>query len=246
MMKKQGFLILLTFLGTQLMGQINGPSASKITSFNVIPVPAQEAELEPTWNYSRNVGSQGSDSINISTSVNWRMTYGLFEGAEVGLSTPSNFSSLCMGYKQRIYKEDKLAMAAMAGMGLNFQNGLVASEDNVLSYYAVGMIAAYDINPKNSIDANVQVYKNIGGTWNMQASADLGSYVIGEKFQLIFGASYNYSSISEVVAIYPGFAIEAADDFILVLAPAITLSGADANGLSQTFGIGLSFTSCWR
>lgn len=244
----RNFIIIgLILVSNHLIGQVNGPSASKLTTFNVQPVAKSEAEFEPTWNYSRNLGPFSSDSVVISTNISWRLTYGLFEGVELGISTSSDFSNLCIGSKVTLFEKEKLAMSAMGGMGFNLENKTIASDQSLLSSYAVGLIASYQINDKNSIDANIQTYKTTGDSpTNILMSADWGGYALGDKFQLIFGASYNSSSSSSVVVIYPGFAVEAAENFILVLAPAITLYGADIHGAAQTFGIGLSFTSCWK
>ena len=247
MLRNLVLLLVLSFISDYLGAQINGPSASKLTSFNVIPIPHKEAELEPTWNYMRNKGPIGTDSIMISTNLSWRLTYGIAEGTEIGLSTPSNFSSLCIGSKVRIFEQGKTALALMGGVGFNLQNGLVGPDQSLLSYYAGGLITAFQLDEKNSIDANIQAYHNVGGgPTNIFMSADWGSYVLGDKFQLILSASYNYSSLSKVVLINPGFAIESAKNFILVLNPAITVSGADPIYAPQTFALGLSYTSLWR
>jgi len=232
---------------TQLSAQINGLSASKLNAFHTTPIVHKEAELEPTWNYMRSNGPEGSDSTLLETNLSWRMTYGIAEGAEIGFNAPSDFSSFCFSAKAQIYQRDKIALGLMAGAGFNFENGIVAPDQSLLSYYAGGLIVSYELDGKNTIDANIQAYKNTGGgSSNILMTADWGSYLIGEKFQFIISTIYSHSSESKVLMLSPGISIESSEKYALAINPAITLSGADTDIAPQTFALGFSFTTFWN
>ncbi len=239
-------LAFIYFLPSELFSQISGISASKSAAINVFPIPQKYAELEPTFNYSRSKYDFDGDSILLSSSISWRLTYGLTKEVELGLNTSSDFSTTCLSTKVQAYQKDKLALGAMAGFGMNLGNRVSGSDKDFVTGYGAGIIASYDLNPKNSIDLNLQYYKNIGSFDSFIINAEIGSYVLHEKWQLIFGFGYQTTSANPIVTLYPGLAIESAKNFILVFAPAITISGADLHTNPQTFGFGLSFTGIWH
>jgi len=247
MLKKYSYIAVLLFISTQISGQINGLSASKLNAFHTTPVAHKEAELEPTWNYMVSNGPVGSDSTILATNLSWRMTYGLIEGAEIAFNTPSDFSSFCLSSKVEIYNRDKISLGLMAGTGFNFENGLKGPDQSLLSYYAWGLIMSYILDEKNSIDGNFQVYENAGGgPTNIFVAADWGSYLLGDKFQFIISTTYSHSSQSKVLMLSPGISIESSKNYALAINPAITLSGADTMIAPQTFALGFSFTTFWN
>ena len=101
--------ILAVFICHSLTAQIGGISTTKINTIDVAPIPFQTIEFEPTFGSCRSSSfwdTQGNrirvDSTTVSSNLSWRVTYGLSEKTEVGLTTTSNINGLSIGRVRNI------------------------------------------------------------------------------------------------------------------------------------------------
>jgi len=235
----------LVLIASQLHSQISGIAGTKIAAFHAQAVDLHTTEFEPTYNYSRNIYAPASDSVSISSNISWRVSYGLSEKVEVGFNSGGNFSSACIASKVEIYEKEKIGLALMCGVGLQLGNFVKAPGDDLISGYGVGAISTYQIDDKNSIDANVQFYKNNGSFDSFFATVDYGTYSVSDKVLLILGFNYQTTDIDPIISTFLGVSIETAENYALVLSPTFTLSGANILTNPQTYGFGFSYTSLW-
>lgn len=241
-------LVFLGLVATPISSytQISGTSASKIAAMHAFPVDYKAAEFEPTYNYSRNKNDIRGDSISLMSNISWRITYGLTKDVELGFNTGNNFSASCLSTKAKLYESEKLALGALAGVGLSLGNRVIGDEADLLTGYGVGFISTHTLDAKNSLDLNVQYYKSIDSYGSLIINADFGSYSLMDKWLLVAGLGYQSTIANPIVTLYLGVSIETSTNYGVVFAPSITLSGADVHTNPQTYGFGFSFTTFWN
>jgi len=203
-------LVILAFVAFSISGfsQIAGISASKIAAMHSTPVDYKTAEFEPTFNYGRNLYGVRTDSVSIASNVSWRLTYGFSNNLELGFNSVSDFSSACMAAKYRIFEDEKIGFAAMAGLGTGLGNLVIAESNDLLSGYGFGLISTHKFDAKNSLDLNVQYYKNIGSFNSLIINADFGTTAFRDKWLVVAGLGYQTTSATPILTLYLGLSIE--------------------------------------
>lgn len=257
-------LVSLLFIFSQQIsiGQIAGISGSKISAFSYDPIPKHKVEFEPTFNITRdnkfwNEDSElmDLDSFVVSSSLCWRITYGLSDNIEVGLSVPSNVSNGSLGIKAYLYGGDVFNLTAMAGTNIALGNR-VYDKDNPsiddLSNYGLGLVGSLVFDEKRSIDINFQIqdyFKNDVDevpTSSYFFNADYGGRALNENLLFILGSGYQFYKTDELTqskwTLYPGISIEYAKNYLIVINTSFDLTGKN---MEKQFGFSLSLTTIW-
>ena len=274
-------LLLMVYAGqAQIMG-ISASKLSAFNTFPV-PHKVAEFEPTFGLNRSSGLwnrgGFIGSDTISVAGSINWRLTYGLLEDLELGLNVLSDASYGNFSVKAKIYEQGDLSLGAMAGVGMPLGNRTYAHSDptiNDVSNYVAGLIVSYNMDTLTSVDFNVQYqdyFRDVVESVIIDAgpfsspqefkrrltgstifiNADVGSYVIDDKIQLLLGGGYQSTVIDNLgglsdywttnLFLEGGVSVEVAEHFIIVLGIAHSIWGKNSQ---KTTSIGLAFTTIW-
>lgn len=257
---KSNLIFLLFILFCQISAaQIAGISASKITAFNYIPVAFKTAEFEPTINlsstdsYFDNDGNSFStDSLTVNSFLSWRITYGIFENVEVGLNFPANMQGGNTSIKAYLFGDDLFHLAAMAGLYFPWGNRTYDQNNpsaNDIGNYGLGLIGSLEWDDRNSTDINFQFQNNFQDhdqlpTNSYFVNIDHSLYSKNGKMLWILGSGYQYAKVNNQVqskfTLYPGFAIELPETFLIVIATSFDIAGKNN---SKNIGFGLSLTT---
>lgn len=265
------FFCLFLFVSVMAEAQIMGASATKLTAFHASILPKHEAEFEPTFGYIRSTGGWddkeyiSSDTINIAGSINWRLSYSLFENLELGFNVLSDASFANFALKTNLLEDHKFSLGAIAGLGLPMGSSTFDKEDPSLddvSSYAFGILLSYAFDSLTSLDFNVQYQDYFKEVYNsdpltmqnetltnstMFVNADLGTYKLHDKVQMIIGAGYqstlNSDNISANLFLESGVAFEFKDSYAVTLAIAQTAWGRNAQN-STAYCV--AFTTLWN
>ena len=249
----------LIFLNV-LFAQVSGISASKLSAANTETVPSNTFEFEPSFllgfssKYWNGEGSlihsfHGKDSLETTSQLNFRFTYGVLDGLEAGFSIPGDASSLSLGLKYNFLNRDKNSFAFLAGFNtpLGNKNYTISNKTNSVNEFdnsiATGIVYSKEFTQKLSFDLNFEYQFHLNSVNNNSdffIYSDLGYYF--NKIQLILGLYYSSNSYTinkNKFTVNIGTTIERNDDFILVLNFPIDIYGKNAK---QVFGFGFAFT----
>ena len=218
-----------------LNAQINGISASKITAFSYDPIDKGTIEFEP--NFATALSSSlwtdsgeriALDSTIVTSSLGWRIAYGVNEKLEVAMFALSNLENISFASKMILLEQDKLGLAAMIGLNIplgertflknqpTFENG---------STFGIGMISTHTINEKWSVDVNVQYQNNFRKVDDLEQdkffiNVDVGLVEFDEKVTFVLGGGY-FVFLSQdnnyVFNLIPGIAWDAGERFSFAL-----------------------------
>ncbi len=226
--------------------QIGGLSASKLSAINSETVPRFTIEFEPSfvigyakryWDrYGKNKSLfKDTDSLQVISEMDFRFTYGVTSRWEMGFTLPTGMKFLSLGSKYRFLKKDKYALAVLNGFNLPLGNHVyhITYRHNTKSEYDVnillGLAATYTFNQKFSVDLNpvLQSHLDRGFSHLVQHvdvffNTDFG-YYFTDGFQGIIGVYYFKtrgglnSNYAQKLTVNPGFTIEKARHFIIVM-----------------------------
>jgi len=245
-------------IGNITKAQITGISGNKISSFSYDPVPQKKVEFEPTLSASfakafwANDGDKQPfiyDQFTTSSSINWRITYGLNKRTELGLSVPNNFSNINLATKIWLTDNDKINLSAMLGYALPLGSVTYSTQDNKhISYSTIGygVVASFKFDDKNQLDVNLQAQNGFNqfNPPQLFINVDFGSYFLRDDLFLIFGTGYQQSLGGDLntnkLTIYPGLALETGKQFLFVLNSQHDLFGRNN---FKTWGLSLALTT---
>jgi len=257
--KKYLLFTIILFFAHFSFAQIGGISASKISAFNYIPVPFETVEFEPTTNifqsnsiFDNDGNTISLDTPSISSSLNWRITYGLTENIEVGLTFPSSMQGANTSIKAYLWGQGIFHLGAMAGLyfpwgNRNYDKNNPTSND--IGNYGLGLVGSLEWDARNSTDINIQFQNNFKDHTQLPTNsyfinADHGWYSKNGKVLWIFGSGYQYGKVNDQVqskfTLYPGFAWEFPETFLIVIATSFDISGKNT---SKNIGFGMSLTT---
>lgn len=256
------YLLSILLISITVSAQIGGLSGSKLVSFCVDVVDHHKLEFEPAigmsstnqyWNNKSTLKNSfnSTDSISKSSAVQMRITYGLWNTMEMGVTFPIDGSMTNWGIRYIILNDETLAFAAMAGINIPFGNKSydesLRTEENT-KQYGFGLITSYQINDNFSIDANSQlnVYaeeleNSLSSSFSF--SADAGYYTYEKQLQFILAMNYqqfNMTSMdSYLMTLSPGITVESGENYIIVLNSSIDIAGQN---IEKSFGFGMALT----
>lgn len=267
-------LTLLSFVSrAQILG-ISASKLSAYNTFTVAPKQVEfEPTFGVSRNsgaWDRFVFS-GSDTISLAGSINWRMTYGLTERLEFGLNVLSDASYGNFSLKSLLFEDGDFSLGAMVGVGMPWADRTYAHSDPTIddvSSYAAGLIASFTLDSLSSIDLNVtyqDYFRDVTETTSFMnpvggvefftqqltgstffVNADVGTYVIHERIQLVAGAGYQTSVIDDFwqanLFLESGISVETAENFHVVLAATQSIWGRNSE---KSTSVCLSFTTLW-
>jgi len=236
---------ILLFNACVLFAQIGGISASKVAAFCVDPIDNHQVEFEPSygiqtskqfWDENGEVQDlyNSADSVELSSGLMWRISYGLLDDKmEVGISFSPDLSSFNWGTKMTVFQQEKTAISLMAGL-----------------YMPLGSRAYDKRNPTaddlKSYGLGIIYFKNIEGGSSMDYffNAEVGKYVLDNQLLLIGGFGFQQYIIEEgnqqKWTFYPGISIEFAENFLVVFNGAFDFSGKN---IAKTNGFGMALTT---
>jgi hypothetical protein len=252
----------LIFITLSVSAQVAGISGSKLDAVCVDVVDHHKIEFEPGifhfsshqhWDENGKLSDiyQSSDSINTSTGMAFRFTYGLWDRFEIGTSILTDLSISNWGMRFVLFNKKKYGMALIAGANIPFGNktydrSLRLSQD--LISVGGGVVGSFYFNQKISIYMNDQYQSNVGktaegnkGSWYI--NADVGYYLFSNQLQLITGFGYQISEFetlrNSILTFYPGVTIETGKNYIIVLSTPFDIYGVNAD---KVHGINLALT----
>jgi len=162
---------LLVLISCPLFAQIAGISASKVAAPCVDPIDDHQVEFEPSYGiqtskqfWDENGDLQdlynSADSVELSSGLMWRISYGLLDDKmEVGISFSPDLSSFNWGTKMTVFQQEKTAISLMAGLYMPlgsraYDKGNPTSDD--LKSYGLGIINSWAFDETFSVDVNIQ------------------------------------------------------------------------------------------
>jgi len=249
-------IIFFLLIGNVACAQISGISGNKINTIYYKPIPVKTVEFEPTLSSTFTTGNwpkpnQQVDTvqgISVNSNIFWRITYGLNNRTELGLSATNNLSSINLAGKILLTNSDKLKLSAMLGYGINLGNQQFNNSNNKHlsnSLLGYGIIWSFQLNPKNQLDVNLQIQQGFNNQNPNQVfiHADYGSYFLRDDLFLLLAASYQQNISSELSSnkftVYPGLALETGNQFAFGLFSQHDLFGKNT---SKTWSLNLVLT----
>lgn len=228
--------------------QIGGISGSKINSYCTDVVNVHEMEIEPSISFSRARYSfadnrtktrlfRTNDSTMLSSGMRLRITYGILDNIEVGVSMPTDVSYANWGAKINVFKAGNIDLGLMAGLNTPFGTGtrsMVSRTSANTMQACIGAIGCISPSQDLSVDMNIQAGKyfkplELESDHFYSLGADAGYFVFNGTLQLIAGFSYqrNFSgpAVQELWTLYPGITVETGRDFILVIHNSMDVAG---------------------
>ena len=242
--------------------QIGGLSSSKLSSLSADVVNGNNMEFEPGFRSSRSnkvFDADGNtqnmfsttDSVKHITGMAFRFTYGLWDKLEIGMSVSTDLSLVNIGTKYEFFNEDKLQVAAIAGlnvpMGNNTVDNSIRATSNVMQA-GFGAVASYNFSDRLSADFTAQyahfikptIDNNTGGLY---LNGDVGYYFFDNKFKLISGFAFysinNDIGSHQAFTIYPGFTIESGKDYFIACSVPFDVYGKNED---KTFAFNFTLT----
>jgi len=259
-MNKLIIALVLIFTNQVLQAQLQGLSASKLSTLNVTCVAKHQAEFEPTFSSSytkQNVAGLG-ETLTVSSSLNWRITLGLLDKLELGLNFPSDVSTGSLSLKAEVYNKGALQLGVMGGITSPLDNRTYLPSRrtiNDVTTYGLGIIGSIAIDSVTSIDLNVQLADYFGEvpfnpitgddatSQSFYFNANVGTYVT-DKILLLAGGGYqtfqDYWNANLFVEY--GFALEWNPRYIFVVSG---FNSVWTNNTLKSSGFNLSFTTLW-
>ena len=253
MSKRIQFLIItaITVLPMIHYAQVGGISGSKISASTVDVVDHHKLEFEPSffhfkankfWDENSNLQDLylNQDSIKWGTSLNFRITYGLFDKFEIGTSISSDLLLIQIGTRYILYNNKNTGLALVGGLNLPLGNKSVSKSlrySNTISKAGGGLVFTGYLNNDFSVDINAQYFSSIENsidksTSNIYLNSDFGYYVMLRQLQFIAGFGYQFLQYgdfdTQIFTFFPGITVETGKQYIIVLGGLIDLWGKNA------------------
>ncbi len=242
---------------------MSGLSGSKLNALNARPIQPNQLEFEPLffhfqsseyWDNNGTLGefSLNGDSIRWVTGLTYRITYGIADRAELGVSYSNDLLLATVGAKYLLSDNDKLGIALMGGFVFPMGNKTVRRSvrfSNTIAKTGGGIILTSNLSPDLAIDVNMDYYRFIKksideGKDNLFFNADIGHYFHKRQLQVIFGMSWQQSRFEnisrKVLTVHPGFTVETGENFVIVVNGSFDVKGTNAfrnNGFSLALTI---------
>jgi hypothetical protein len=233
-------LFLAVFSTLSSFAQLAGMSGSKISSFTVDVVDHKKVEFEPgfyhfqakySWDENSNLQNiYGTDDIiKYTTGIYFRVTYGLWDNLEIGISASTDLSAISVGSRYALVQKEKWGLAVIAGANIPMGNRTIDQSirsSSTLSQAGGGIVGSYSFTKNFSADMTLQYLHYLkqssdddrGGTY---LNLDLGYYIFNHQLQLISSFAYrhiaNNTGNHDVLTFYPGITIESGKNYIIVL-----------------------------
>ncbi len=202
-------ITIITLLSLTTYAQISGVSMDKLGSFHANVNPHLRLQFEPSFNHTQrdkcwdnnsnlNPIYETVDSVNKSSSMNFRFTMGLFDKAEIGFNISPNLSMSRWALKYQLSKSKKLGVAMVFGANIPLGNGTedrkITAASNLAST-GIGAVASYQYSEKFSSDITVQYCHflkqsnkhEVGGFF---VNTDFGYYIFNNSIQIMAGLGY--------------------------------------------------------
>lgn len=255
-------ITIFVFCPNFINAQVSGISASKLATINAIPVTKNNIEFEPAvqFNYaSKRYNELGklvniypnNDSIDISSCLNFRSTYGVNERWEIGMMVPSDVSGFSLGTKYLIASFHNISMSGLAGLNTTTNSVICKINpeyDNAFKL-AGGMAITWQLSDVFSIDMDNQFQKAMNTTkekhqFDYFFNIDAG-YFVNKYLQPVIAMNYYRSEFqestlnSEIMIINLGITIEPAERFLMVINTPISVLGKN-HSVINGFGFALT------
>lgn len=129
-MKKVVLLVLFTLFISGIQAQVGGLSLSKIGTTDANTLLRNTLQIESAINvyrikkYFTESGRKldvfpARDSVMIESDLRYRLTFGLFDRLEIGMSAPYDITNLSMGLAYQILNAHSARISAIAGINTN-------------------------------------------------------------------------------------------------------------------------------
>jgi hypothetical protein len=260
-------LLIITIVAFSIngFGQIGGLSSAKISSLTASVIPDKSIEFEPGFYHSRssrfwdaNSNLQNTystpDSISLITGMYFRVTYGLWNKLEIGVSISNDLSETQWGLRYKLFQNNKLGLAIISGVNLPWGNKPINEKLRVSSNIpkaGLGVVGSFYHSPKLSYDFSAQYLNFLQQPKDKDrgefiVSFDAGYYIFKNQVQLLGAATYrhvNNTSIShEVLTLTPGFSVETGKNYALALAFPFDVYGKrETKNTAINFALTLNF-----
>lgn len=258
-------IIAIITISSNTFGQIGGLSASKLSSQTAAVVPNKTIEFEPGFYHSRssqywdaNSNLQNTysspDSVSLITGMYFRITYGLWDKIELGVSISNDLSQSDWGLRYNFLNNDKIGMAIISGVNLPWGNKLIDERLRVNSNIAkagFGFVGSIYSTENLSFDFSGQYMHFIRQTTDNDKggyyfSFDAGYYIFKKQYQIMAAAEYhhinNNNKAHEVLSFIPGFSIETGNRYIIVIGFPMDIYGKrETKNTAVNFALTLNF-----
>jgi hypothetical protein len=258
-------IIIILALSINTFGQIGGLSSAKISSLTAAVIPDKSIEFEPGFFHSRsnqywdiNSSLQDtystSDSISLITGMYFRVTYGLWNKLEVGVSISNDLSLSQWGIRYKVLQNNKFGLAIISGLNLPWGNKSINEKLRVSSNIAkagIGFVGSIYSTPKLSFDFSAQYLNflqqpNDKDRGEFVLSFDAGYYIFNNQVQLLAASNYRHVNNSicnhQVLTIVPGFSIETGNNYAIAIAFPFDVYGkSETKNTAINFALTLNF-----
>ena len=261
-MKRLTLSLLICFSFLELANaQIGGISGSKLASYCVDVVDHKHIEFEPGlyrsvantfWDEAGNQHNtfKTPDSLNVSSEMYIRMTYGLWNKLEFGFNISDDLITSNWGMRYILLQKEKIGLAAIAGANLPIASKKINKNIDLstIQYsWGAGIVSTVNLNQQLSFDFTYQYLVPFKVTnWenekNQFINLDVGYYIHNYHFQLIGGIGYcrmqNDKRTSNLLTLCHGATIET-ERYIIVICLPVDIYGKN---IDKSRGLLLALT----
>jgi len=262
----RNILILLTaIISINTFGQIGGLSSTKISSLSAGVLPNKTIEFEPGFYHSRssqywdaNSSLQNtystSDSISLVTGMYFRITYGLWNKIELGVSISNDMSQSNWGIRYNFFMSKKIGLAFISGMDLPWGNKSINERLRINSNIGkagFGLVGSIYSTENLSFDFSAQYMQFLKQTAEKDKGGyylnfDAGYYILKKQVQIMAAAQYshinNMGVSNEVLTFIPGFSVETGNNYAIALAFPLDIYGKrETKNTAINFALTLNF-----
>lgn len=264
-MMRKLLIFVTTILSINTFGQIGGLSSAKLSSLTAAVVPNKTIEFEPGFYHSRssqywdaNSNLQNTysspDSVSLITGMYFRITYGLWDKIELGVSISNDLSQSNWGLRYNFLNNDNVGLAFISGVNLPWGNKSIDERLKVNSNIAkagFGIVGSIYSTENLSFDFSAQYMQFIKQTANKDKGGyylnfDAGYYILKKQVQIMAATQYshfnNMGKSHEVLTFIPGFSIETGNNYAIALAFPLDIYGKrETKNTAINFALTLNF-----
>ena len=242
--------------------QVGGVSNSKILVLSAETVPSRIVEFEPAFAVARTTREFGGDGERMSlggtqveSSLGFRITAGLLETLEAGVTVPSGMDEVALGGKLRVLSSERLALALLGGFtfttGTVFDSTSAPLEDR-FHLATVGAVGTYGFSERLSLDLDGAVgfaFSREDPDPDRTISFNAGAgYMATDRLQGIVELGGMVTQLPDdepaqwTLGVTPGFTYQASGKTLVIAGVTLDLAGRNApvtttSALAITFAI---------
>lgn len=251
-------ILLFVFISKDISAQLSGLFGENAAAISAAILSKGTLELEPTYSYTLVKSAWEGETLTtlpadeISSSVTWRVTYGLNEHWEIGFGAPTNLSALGFSVKRDILTKEVFALGVAAGFTQPTLEAPmdVAKAPEFKTSYGIAVLGYWAL-AQSSFDLNVQ-YQNYfipdqsNAPPTLFLNGDWGQWIMPDKLRVMMSVGYQSTQSTDtrstLWSLYPAIQYDFLNHFSLVLNTQHDFAGYNA---PKSLGLNVTLTTIW-